>query len=224
MSGEAPSLRAREILRKRSVDVLPDTSRLTAEDSFFSGLLEAVFLVAAADGVLSKEEVGSLIDMVSQVGGEGVTPAQLSAMVGEFSASLETQGRAARLAAISAAVTDPAARREVLGFASLVALCDGELAPSELFVLHSIGKAFELDAASVNGIVRSVKSALGELARCAIAPRWWSSGPASWACRSRTTSRPGTASPTSPSSIRATCAAARAGATAAACAPSGRAR
>ena len=162
MSGDAPSLRAREILRNKSVDSLPDASRLSTDDTFFGGMLEAVFLVAAADGVLTKEEVGSLIDLVSQVGGEGLTPGQLSTMMTEFSASLEVQGRGARLTALSAAVKDPAARREILGFAALVALCDGELAPSELFVLHSIGKAFELDAAAVNGVVRSLKTALGE--------------------------------------------------------------
>jgi hypothetical protein len=166
MSDGAPSLRARQILRDRVVDVLPDAARVSEahdkHDAFFGGLLEAAFLVAAADGTLSKEEVGSLIDVVSDLGGEGVTPSELAGMVYEFSSAMEKEGRQARLDALAAAVTDAAARREILGFASLVALCDHDLAPSELFVLHSLGKAFALDAAAVNGIIRSVKVAMGD--------------------------------------------------------------
>ena len=166
MPDEPSSLRAREILRRRAVDVLPDAARVSSahenHEAFFGGLLEAAFLVAAADGTLSKEEVGSLIDVVSDLGGEGVTPSELAGMVYEFSSSMEKEGRQARLDALARAVTDAAARREILGFASLVALCDHDLAPSELFVLHSLGKAFGLDAAAVGGVINSVKAAMGE--------------------------------------------------------------
>jgi tellurite resistance protein len=125
-------------------------------------LLEAAFLVASADGTVSKEEVGSLIDLVSEVGGEGVTPGELAGMVYEFSTTMEKEGRQSRFDALAAAVVDPSARREILGFASLVALCDHELAPSELFVLHSLGKAFGFDAQAVSEIITSVRDAMGD--------------------------------------------------------------
>lgn len=158
-------LRARDLLRQNAAD-LPSADVLSARgtsaesDAYHAGLLEAAFLVAAADGQLSKEEVGSLIDVVSQVG-EGATPSELAGMVYEFSAALEKEGRKVRIDAIAAHVTDTAARKEIIGFAALVALCDGELAPSELFVLHSLGKAFGFDAATVSGVVRGVADKLG---------------------------------------------------------------
>jgi tellurite resistance protein len=160
-------LRARNLLRAHSVAELPSVERFSSkregsDDTFFSAMLEAAFLVTAADGELSVEEAGSLVDVIAQVGGETITPGQLAESVHEFSAMLEKDGRPARIEALSNAITDPGARREVLGFASLVALCDHELAPSELYVLHSIGKGFGFDSKAVNGIIKSVREAMGE--------------------------------------------------------------
>ncbi|MCC6648664.1 MAG: TerB family tellurite resistance protein [Polyangiaceae bacterium] len=158
-------LRARELLRQNAADlpsaeVLSSSTAAADHDAYHTGLLEAAFLVAAADGQLSKEEVGSLVDVVSQIG-EGATPSELAGMVYDFSVSLEKEGRTARAQAIAEHVSDPRARKEIVGFAALVALCDGELAPSELFVLHTMGKAFGLDAGTVGGIVRGVAEKLG---------------------------------------------------------------
>lgn len=159
---DAPHLlRAKELLAARSVRDLPSVDSLTkGGDAHAGALLEAAFLVASADGSLSKEEVGSLIDLVAQMG-EGVTPGELAGHVYEFSEALEREGRKARIDAIAAHVADPGARREILGFATLVALSDHDLAPSELFVLHSIGKGFGLDGAAVNAIVKTVAEGLG---------------------------------------------------------------
>ena len=162
--GDSPALRAREILQKHTVEGLPDAARLSAapDDAFFAAMLEASFLVAAADGELSKEEAGSLVDLVAQLGGEAISPGQLAGMITDFQTSLEKDGRLARIGALAATLPDPLARREILGFASLLALCDHDLAPSELYVLHALGKGFGLDANAVNGIIRSVKTAMGE--------------------------------------------------------------
>ena len=161
----ASVLRARDLLRQNasdlpSADVLSSRGASPDAEAYHTGLIEAAFLVAAADGQLSKEEVGSLIDVVSQVG-EGATPSELAGMVYEFSVALEKEGRKTRIDAIAAHVTDQSARKEIIGFAALVALCDGELAPSELFVLHTLGKAFGFDAATVSGVVRGVAEKLG---------------------------------------------------------------
>ncbi len=154
-------LRAREFLAARKIPELPRPEALGGDvGAHADALLEAAFLVASADGALSKEEAGSLIDLVAQMG-EGLTPGELAGHVYEFSTALEAEGRQARIDAIAAHVPEPGARREIVGFAALVALADHELAPSELFVLHSLGKGFGLDTATVNAVVKSVADGLG---------------------------------------------------------------
>ena len=172
MAEPTTSLRARELLARHIVPDLPDSAQLAegarswggrgggASSELFSGLLEAAFLVAAADGELAKEEVGELADLISQMAGEQITPGELSRAVAEFSAQLEKEGRMGRVQALAASVRGAQARREILSFAALVALCDHDLAPAELFVLHSLGKAFGLETADVNGAVRAVRAAL----------------------------------------------------------------
>jgi tellurite resistance protein len=169
MSQSPSSLRARELLSRRAVADLPNVESLAesvkgnpeaAKDAFFGVLLEGAFLVASADGQLEKEEVGELADLISKMTGEMVSPGDLADMVAAYSARYEQEGRAGRIAAMTAAVTEPAKRREVLGFAALVALSDSDLAPSELFVLHSIAKGFGLTTGDVNEIIRGLRAAL----------------------------------------------------------------
>jgi tellurite resistance protein len=125
-------------------------------------MLEAAFLVTAADGQVSKEELGALVDLVADMTSRVVSPGDLGAALEAFSELNEKDGRPARLAALAAAVPDADARRQVLGFATLVALCDHDLAPSELFILHSIGKAFGVDTAAVNETIWALRGALNE--------------------------------------------------------------
>jgi uncharacterized tellurite resistance protein B-like protein len=162
---QSTALRARELLRKHELPELPGAEAFagkTTDDPFFSGMLEAAFLVAGADGQISKEEIGSLSDMVAEVTGANVAPSELAGLVYEFATHLEEEGRGMRIQALANHVPDPTARREVLGFAALIALCDHDLAPSELFVLHSLAKGFGFEMETVNGIIRSIRAALGE--------------------------------------------------------------
>lgn len=162
-------LRARDILARNTSHDLPDVARISQPDPgsgrrsnpLYLALLEASFLVAAADGELAKEEIGELADLIAQMTSQSVSPNELADSIAAYSEQLERSGRGAMIAALAASCTEPAARRQVLGFAALVALCDRELAPAELFVLHSLGKAFGVGTADVNAIIRSLKSELG---------------------------------------------------------------
>jgi len=159
------TLRAAELLRSaRSADVLlPDPSALRdAEgEQRAATMVEAAFLLAAADGQLEAQELGELTSLLSSVLGGSLTPSQTATHLEAFQSTLEKEGKSARIAAIAAAATSADKRRELLGFASLVALCDDDLAPAELFVLHSLGRAFGLKTDDVNGIVAGVREALG---------------------------------------------------------------
>lgn len=156
MENPASLLRARDLLARGSAQ---PASR--PGDPLFGAMLEAAFLLASADGQLSPEELGELASMVSSMTGESVSPAALADSFADYSAQLERSGRAARIEALAASCPSPEVRRQVISFAVLVALCDRDLAPSELFVLHSLGKAFGLAAPEINDTIRSLKGELG---------------------------------------------------------------
>lgn len=166
MADSNVTLRAAELLQNaRSADLLlPDPSALRDAEGErrAATMVEAAFLLAAADGQLEAQELGELTSLLSGVLGGSLTPSQTATHLEAFQATLEKEGKSARIAAIAAAATTPEERRELLGFASLVALCDDDLAPAELFVLHSLGRAFGLKTEDVNAIVRSVRAALGK--------------------------------------------------------------
>ncbi len=169
MDSPATLLRARELLARHTERELPDLSRWSQrsphsgqrEDALYGSLLEAAFLMAAADGELTREEVGELADLIARMTNQAVSPGELADSIGDYAKQLEEVGRSAMIAALAASCTDPSDRRKVLHFAILVALCDRELAPSELFVLHSLGRAFGLGTDQVNGSVRTLRDELG---------------------------------------------------------------
>jgi uncharacterized tellurite resistance protein B-like protein len=166
MADTNATLRAAELLQSaRSADVLlPSAASLRDAEGErrAATMVEAAFLLAAADGQLEAQELGELTSLLSEVLGGSLTPGQAATLLEAFQATLEREGKAARIAAIAAAASSDEERRELLGFASLVALCDDDLAPAELFVLHSLGRAFGFATDDVNGIVRGVRSALGK--------------------------------------------------------------
>lgn len=174
MADSNVTLRAAELLQNaRNADLLlPDASALRDAEGErrAATMVEAAFLLAAADGQLEAQELGELTSLLSEVLGGSLTPSQTAAHLAAFQTTLETEGKSARIAAIAAAATSPEERREILGFASLVALCDDDLAPAELFVLHSLGRAFGIKTEEVNGIVRGVREALGKAAPAAATP------------------------------------------------------
>ncbi|MCS6902212.1 MAG: tellurite resistance TerB family protein [Myxococcales bacterium] len=163
-------LRARDILAYNASPDLPHLSQLSPSgpdgggqsNRLYHALLEAAFLVAAADGELTREEIGELADLIAQMTGQMVSPRELADSLIAYSEQLEQTGRAARIEALASACTDVGERRQILGFAALVALCDQEIAPAELFVLHSLGRAFRLHVLEVNDIVRTIRLELNQ--------------------------------------------------------------
>lgn len=166
MADSNVTLRAAALLTsRRSEDLaLPDPASLRDEEGErrAATMVEAAFLLAAADGELQAEELGELTSLVASVLGGSVSPSQTATMLESFQATLEKDGKQARIQAIAQAAQGPEERREILGFSALVALCDNDLAPSELFVLHSLGRAFGVSVEDVNAVVRKVRAALGQ--------------------------------------------------------------
>lgn len=162
--------RAKALLDKKAARDLPDAKRIrgAAEkrgesnaDAFFSALVEGAFLLAAADGELSDDEAATLGETIAFVTGEALEPDEFMGMIDAFADALDQSDLASRLTAVARAVPDVAARREVLGFATLIALCDRDLADAERAALGQMAKAFGLAESDVDSLVADVQKALG---------------------------------------------------------------
>jgi uncharacterized membrane protein YebE (DUF533 family) len=131
-----------------------------APDVFLSVLVEAAFLVADADGVVSVPERQTLAETIAHVLGGELPPEELVAMIDAFAGTLAAEGRDRRLSAMAHALPDPPARRATVAFAALIALCDRELVSEEREVLDLIGATFGLDQGIVREILNEVADGL----------------------------------------------------------------
>ncbi len=129
-------------------------------DEFFSALVEGAFLVASADELLSEEETDALAETIAFVAGERLPADDFSAMLTSFAEVRSDDGEAGRIRTLADAIPDEAARREVLRFAVLVALCDGELSGREHDTLLALGGAFGFDPEAVDATIGRVATLL----------------------------------------------------------------
>jgi hypothetical protein len=161
--------RARELLEQKDAAALPDaaklraaaTERASSADAFFSGLVEGAFLLGAADGDLSPDEASTLGETVSYLTGEVVDPAEFMAMIDDFADALSNEGLDTRIMALASAVPDAPARKEILSFAVLVALCDRDLAKAERDTLDRLATAFKIPRHEVDELIKTVEASLG---------------------------------------------------------------
>lgn len=160
--------RARALLEKKEA-ILPGVDRLqqpsqgsneSTADAFLSVLVEAAFLVAAADGVVSEAEKNTLAETISYTLGGELPPGELGAMIDAFAEVLASDGRAQRLTVMARSLPDAPARREALAFAALIALCDRELVSAEREVLDLLGASFGLDQDAVRDVINAVADGL----------------------------------------------------------------
>ena len=165
MAEPTVATRVRRLLEKKAAAELPTMSKVelaarakkeSSADDFFSCLVEGAFLVSAADGELSPEEESTLGETIAEITGDVLPPEEFMAMINAFAKALAEDGVEGRANAMAAALPDEAARKEVLAFAALLALCDHDLHKNEEDVLYLMGKAFAFDEDVVIKVVKSV--------------------------------------------------------------------
>lgn len=165
MAEPTVATRVRRLLEKKAAAELPTMSKVeqaarakkeSTADDFFSCLVEGAFLVSAADGELSPEEESTLGETIAEVTGDVLPPEEFMAMINAFAKALAEDGVEGRAQAMAVALPDEAARKEVLAFAALLALCDHDLHKNEEDVLYLMGKAFAFDEDAVIKIVKGV--------------------------------------------------------------------
>lgn len=159
--------RARALLDKKLADESSLLARFrkkpgtSTADEFFSGLVEGAFLLAAADGDLSEDEELALSETLREITGGMFEPEEFVQMLHTFEEALEEDGLAERLKALAGSLPDEPARRAVLSFAVLVALCDHHLADTEWKALQAMGAAFGFPASVVEGLVNEAQENIG---------------------------------------------------------------
>lgn len=156
-SPKSVASRAKSMLEKKAD--APKRQESSADD-FFSALIEGAFLLGAADGELSEEEVTTLGETIAYVTGEAMDPDDFVEMIDAFAEALSESTLVERAKAIATAVPDVAARREVLTFAVTIALCDDDFADTERAAVASLAEAFGLGKAEADKVLAEVEQAL----------------------------------------------------------------
>lgn len=132
-----------------------------AAGQYFSAIIEACYLVAAADG-LAEEEGSAVRELIRFATGEALLEKRAAELFESYGTLLEEQGLEARLDAVAERLEDFLAREECMGFAALVAVADGELAEREVVVLMALAARFDFSAGEVQAAVHQVAKGLAE--------------------------------------------------------------
>jgi tellurite resistance protein len=132
-----------------------------AAGKYFSAIVEACFLVAAADG-LAAQESGAVTELIRFATGEVLSHERADELFESYEQLLRTQGLEARLDAVAERLDDFLAREECMSFAALIAVADGELSEREVVALMALAKRFDFSAGEVQLAVQKVAIELAE--------------------------------------------------------------
>ncbi|MCC6215019.1 MAG: hypothetical protein IT376_09130 [Polyangiaceae bacterium] len=128
-------------------------------EAHFRDLLEAGFLVAAADGT-DEAELAALADLIAAAAGSRASRAAVRALLDELREGLERDGLERRLDSLAPRFGDFIAREEALGFASLVALADGNLGDPEALALLALARRLDYSRGEVEAVLSETAQAL----------------------------------------------------------------
>jgi uncharacterized tellurite resistance protein B-like protein len=107
-------------------------------------MIEAMFLVAFADGEFSEEERAHFRTSIESLTDRRISGAQLDALMNRMRSDLEASGQAARLASIKERLTTPGSRRAALDLTIHMAGVEG-IQGSEREVILAVADALEID-------------------------------------------------------------------------------
>lgn len=142
--------------------VLDAAERAQAEE--FEATIEAMFLMAAVDGDVAKEEVSQLAASLQAI--VDVTAStqvmDLDATLAELNAKLARDGWKARLDHVARQLTTPEARSFAFRLAAGVAFCDDTVEHAEAAAIDAFGAALKIGSDESHEILREVQAALFE--------------------------------------------------------------
>ena len=152
---------ARAFARSRAKGAaLDDAERAQADE--FEATIEAMFLMAAVDGDVAKEEVlhlsASLQAIVDTTASTHVM--DLDATLTELNAKLARDGWKARLDSLSRRLKTPEARTFAFRLAAGVAFCDDTVEHAEAAAIEAFTAALQIPSDDAHAILRDVQAVL----------------------------------------------------------------
>jgi tellurite resistance protein len=128
--------------------------------ALFEAIVEASYLVAAADGLLDDSEREAFVQVVIEACGGKVEERQVLSLLGDLKDQLEEDGLEGRIVTLGRTVSKLEHQREVLRIAALLAHVSGGVSSVEREVLGKLASTFHLDPGEVDSALDAVKSAL----------------------------------------------------------------
>ncbi|HMJ54800.1 MAG TPA: tellurite resistance TerB family protein [Polyangiaceae bacterium] len=128
--------------------------------ALFEAIVEAAYIVSAADGVLDDSEREAFAQVVSEASSGAVDEDQVKALLSDLRDHLKDDGLDTRINAITLAVSKTEHRLEILRIAGLLAHVSGGVSGLERGVLEKLAAAFHLQPREVDTALDAVKSAL----------------------------------------------------------------
>jgi len=124
-------------------------------------IVEIMFLMAAVDGDISKQEIQQLHASIEAIRDMGAIPdIDVEPLLKSFSDDLDEEGWSLRLKEAAARVRAPDARAFAFRLAAGVAFVDDFVAHAEAAAIDSLATAFELDKDEAQSILREVHETL----------------------------------------------------------------
>ncbi len=127
-------------------------------------LVETMYLAADSDGEFSDVERQQLAGSIQQLAAgtdhaSSLSGDALNTTLDGARASLESDGRASRLAAVRDALSDDSARRAAVGLAIQVLTADGVIRTSEREFVLDLAEALSVDRDAAADLVRDITQA-----------------------------------------------------------------
>jgi len=158
-TGQSARDAARAFARSRT-EKLADEERARADE--FEAILEAMFLMAAVDGEVAREEVGQLAASIQAIldMGAGRFGLDLDAALQELAARLARDGWKGRLDSIAKRLRSPEARSFAFRMAAGVAFVDDNVVHAEAAGIDAFAAAFGIGADDAQRILGEVHAEL----------------------------------------------------------------
>jgi len=160
LTGSILSLAAASYGAQPDADATVPTGFDPVAVALFEAIVEAAYLVAAADGVVDAEERSTFERVVTAACGGTVAPKHVTALVSDLDDQLHEDGMDRRIAAVGRQVTKRSHAHEVLRIAALLARASQNVSADERSVLERIASACGLLPSDVEIALHDVEDAL----------------------------------------------------------------